>query len=70
VSRAHIHRCIAGCLRAKDGRGIWHNTHALEQRLLAEGSTPTIAHMTAKAAASVAQAIREAAARGSVQVQP
>lgn len=65
MSRAHIRRCIAGCLRARDCRGIWHNQHALQQRLLAEGSTPTIARLTAEAAVSVAQVIRQAAARAS-----
>jgi hypothetical protein len=65
MSRAHIRRCIAGCVRAQDGRGIWHNQHALQKRLLAEGSTPTIARLTAEAAVSVAQVIRQAAARAS-----
>jgi hypothetical protein len=68
MSAAHIRRCIAGCVRALDGRGIWHNQNALQQRLLAEGSTPTIARATAEAAVSVAQVIRQASAKAARSV--
>jgi|GEM_PF-2152626 len=63
MSHPHILRCIEGCVRAVDGRGIGKNADALQRRLLAEGSTPTIARMTADAAVAVAQVIRAAATK-------
>jgi len=57
-----IRRCIAGCIRAKDGRGVYRNTKALEQRLLKRGDEPTIARMTAEAARAVGKTVREMAA--------
>lgn len=53
---AAIRRCIAGCVRAKDGRGRFQNQLALRERL-ALVTTPTIAAMTAQAARRVGEAI-------------
>lgn len=61
ASQLAIRRCIAGCVRAVDRRGIWQNERALQQRLLAQGCTPTIARLTAQAAAGVAETIRRTA---------
>jgi hypothetical protein len=58
MSASHIRRCISGCVRARDRRGIWQNVRALQQRLQAEGCTPTIARLTAQAAAAVAETIK------------
>ena len=55
-----IRRCIAGCVRAKDGRGLYQSQQALYERLLTT-TTPTIARMTAQAARVVGETI---AARG------
>lgn len=51
-----ISRCIAGTVRAKDGRGGAQNEMALYERLL-PNTTPTIATMTARAARRVGEAI-------------
>ena len=55
-----IRRCIAGCVKSKDGRGRHLNQQALYERLLPT-TTPTIARMTAQAARAVGEAIRSAA---------
>lgn len=60
--RVAIGRCIAGVVRAKDGRGRYKNEAALEARLLIGGTTPTIARMTAQAARRVGEAIAKRAA--------
>ena len=56
-----VRRCIGGCVRAKDGRGLHQNERALYLRLL-PSTTPTIARMTAQAARRVGEAIARAAA--------
>jgi hypothetical protein len=55
-----IRRCIAGCVRAKDGRGLFQNQQALYERLLTN-TTATIARATAQAARAVGEAISEKA---------
>ncbi len=55
-----IKRCIAGVVRAKDGRGKWQNELALYTRLHAN-TTPTIAMLTAQAARKVGEAIARSA---------
>lgn len=57
--REAIRGCIAGCVRAKDGRGLHQNEAALHARLLPH-TTPTIARMTAQAARRVGEAIKKA----------
>lgn len=55
-----IGRCIAGVIRAKDGRGAAQNEIALRERLL-PNTTPTIAKLTAQAARRVGEVIAERA---------
>lgn len=59
---ASIRRAIAGCVRARDGRGRAQNEMALHARLLPH-TTPTIARLTARAARAVGEAIQKAEAR-------
>lgn len=58
-----IGRCIAGVIRAKDGRGHYANTSALMVRLIESGTSPLIAQMTAEAAMNVGKTIADAARR-------
>jgi hypothetical protein len=45
-------------MRARDGRVVGKNQAALQRRLVAAGSTPTIARLTAQACARVAEVIK------------
>ncbi len=57
-----IARYIAGCARAKDGRGLHLNQVALLHRLCSTGTSFAIAHATAQAARRVGEAIARRAA--------
>lgn len=54
---AIISRCVAHCAQSRDGRGRWRMERETGAALAQAGSTPTIAAMTAKAAADVGAVI-------------
>lgn len=53
-----IRRCMDGCLRSQDGRGVWRKRRALVDSLVAQGSSRAIAERTAEAAVTVALSIK------------
>lgn len=61
TSAAIISRCVQRCADAKDGRGRWRMDRETSAALVQAGSTPTIAAMTAQAAAAVGAWIHERA---------
>lgn len=54
---AIIARCVRHCAQVRDGRGRWRMERDTRDALMQAGSTPTIAAMTAKAAADVGAVI-------------
>lgn len=56
-----ITRCVRHCAQSRDWRGRWRIERATSAELHASGSTPTIAAMTAHAAAALGAWIHERA---------
>lgn len=54
-----ILRCVEDCATARDWRGRWRTRDRTSARLHALGSTPTIAAMSAQAAAELGAFIRQ-----------
>lgn len=54
-----VHTCVLRCAQARDWRGRWRQQENTQTRLQAAGTSPTIAAMTALAAAELGAWIRQ-----------